>query len=332
MGVTHMFSDGYSIIPILAELADLVAIAESSAEAPLPPLLPLPDPFAALEERVVRTIKGDHSMRDAMTHQAIGKTKLMSSREAITISATLPADVVGALKAAGRSLAVADDIAMLTVLSATLARWRSQPTLTIDMIVPNRDGVSESDLIGLFSDIRELDIRTAGFSFAGVALWLQNAVNERLWRAPPVGTQCVNTMINFEWSDFDSHQGFVQLPQPRQGQEHGVHNPLKLAVDQPDPHTWRLRTAFDTAHYERCDREHFFSCFRECLRAIVSDPLGLVWPPQPSDEVGEERQEDVSFSTTAGSLSPLIGEGGTGSSTEAAVCETGLQGDTAPLN
>jgi hypothetical protein len=305
IAVTHMFSDGYSIIPILGELAHLVAAAESTSAVPLPPLPPLPDAFSSLERRLLRTIDGDHSMHDAMTYEAIGRTKCAFSREVTTIIATLEPDLVSRIKMAGQSLAVADDIAMLSLLGATLARWRSQGNTTLSMIVPQRDGPSESDLIGLFADIRFIDIYTSGLSYAGVALWIQHIVKERLWRSPPVGTQFANPLINFEWTDFDSRQGFSQVPQPRQGEEHGVCNPLKLAVDQPDRFTWRLRAAFDTKLYEHEDRERFFTIFKECLRAMLHDPLAPIWPAEPKPNASE-------------SASP---EGGTGGSVQVSLSE-----------
>jgi hypothetical protein len=332
--VTHMFSDGYSIMPILEELAHLVAKAEGADGPHLSPLPPLPNPFETIERRVLRTIHGDHSMRDAMTNEAIGKSKAAYRREVATTIATMPAEVVAALKVAGRSLAVADDIAMLAVVGTTLARWRSQAAITIAMIVPQRDGPSEGDLVGLFADIRLLDVCTAGLSFAGAALRLQHIVKERLWTTPPVGTQFNDPLINFEWTDFDSRQGFVQLPHMRTGPENGVINPLKIAVDQADRSNWRMRVAFDTAVYDKADQDSFFSALEVCLRALVTDSLSLVWPlenhgdcnPQPSETAAEAGSKDaledfqlrdaLRFSTTEENVAPPEAEGGTGGSAE----------------
>jgi acyl-coenzyme A synthetase/AMP-(fatty) acid ligase len=284
ISVTHMFSDGFSIVPILADLAQLVAAAENT-ELKLPQLPALPDAFAVLEERVLRTINDDQSMRDAMTQEPIGRTRCAFQREVVTEIATMRVEMVSALRQAAKALTVADDIAMLAVLGATLAKLLNRPNLTIASIVPQRDGSSSGDLIGLFADIRLVDVRTEGLSFAGMALLLQHVVKNRLWRIPPVATQFDSPLVNFEWTDFDSKHGFSQMPHLRRGPEMGVCNPIKVAVDQPDRNTWRMRTAFDTSIYGPDDRERFFTIFEECLRQLVIDPLALVWPKQGDAEL-----------------------------------------------
>lgn len=63
--VTHMFSDGFSVVPLLSDLAHLVRSQELLATQPQP-LPPLPVSFELLKQRIHRTIEGDHSLADCV--------------------------------------------------------------------------------------------------------------------------------------------------------------------------------------------------------------------------------------------------------------------------
>lgn len=262
--VTHMLSDGYSIIPLLADLAHFVNAAEScspenlSLTSVLSSLPQVPSAFDPLEARLIRTLQDDHSLHDGVTYESIGRTHRAN---VATELATIPAHIVTAVQQMAQVLAVSDEIMMLTALGTTLARFHNVTTQTVAMVVPQRDGPSESDMIGLFADIRHFIIRTESLSYAGVAMHLHYIVKERLWRVPPVATQFDVPFINFEWTDLTRRHGFVQHVHSRQGPEQ-LSNPMKVAVDQPDTGTWRMRTAFDCSLYKDADREQFFTLFR----------------------------------------------------------------------
>lgn len=279
--VTHMLSDGYTIVPLLADLAQLVAHAEAVAtgEPVLPPLPPaLPSALASLQRRVMRTVRRDDSFHDLVTLDPIGNRGRWNNRESATILATIPQDIVVAIQCVARDLALSDEIVMLAAIGTALARFKGEPTIAISMVVPQRDQPGESDMVGLFADVRILTIRTRDLSFAGAALHLQHVVKERLWRQPPVMMQGEFPFVNFEWTDFESRHGFSQLVHQKQGPEQ-LSNPLKVAVDQPELNTWRMRTAFDKAVYPQSDYERFFTLFEECLSAFIVDPLAPVWGP-----------------------------------------------------
>eukprot|EP00928_Gymnodinium_smaydae_P030424 TRINITY_DN22635_c0_g1_i2.p1 TRINITY_DN22635_c0_g1~~TRINITY_DN22635_c0_g1_i2.p1 ORF type:complete len:1320 (+),score=256.20 TRINITY_DN22635_c0_g1_i2:390-3962(+) len=274
ISVTHMFSDGYSLVPLLTDLAQLVARAEGCSPVP-PPLPAVPSALAALERRLQRTIRGDGA-GDAVTLEVIGRRR-GGNREGTTVHATLPEKLVMALQGAARRLAVPDEVVMLAALGATLARLENRGIALLSMVVPQRDGPGESDMVGLFADLRVLALQTEGLSLAGLALQVHHSVKERLWCAPPLGVLYDVPMVNFEWTDFESRQGFTQLVQTRSGAEM-ILNPLKVAVDQPSRGTWRMRNSFDCAVYDHARRERFFELFHECVRFMIEDPLVMVWP------------------------------------------------------
>lgn len=280
--VTHMLSDGYSIVPLLADLAHFVALAEGTAG--LAALPPLPNVLLALEPRIARTIDGDDALRDTITSDPLSQSGW--NREAFTEIAELPEGLVSAIRSAARCLAVSEDILMLAVIGTTLARFEGQPTVPITMIAPQRDGPSFGDMIGFFADIRHFTVGTGGLSYAGVALQLHHTIKERRWQAPPIATQYDSVLVNFEWTDLELRQGFTQHVLLRQGPEQ-LTNPMKLCVDQPTANVWRLRATFDSAKYSQACRQRFFAEFRESLSALVREPLRPVWT-DPSAHVQPE--------------------------------------------
>jgi len=271
--VTHMLSDGYTIVPLLADLAHLVQHEEGGGVLPLPP--PVPSALAALERRIFRTIESNDRSGDAVTHEPI-RGLATWSREPSTTLVSLPAEVVQAIKGAARSLAISDDIVMLTAVGVALAQWKCQGAVPVAMIAPQRDGPGESDMVGLFADIRCFLVLTEGLSFAGAALRLHHIVNERLWRSPPAATQFNMPLVNFEWTDFEVRNGFRQLVRLREGQEQLSHD-LKVAVDQPDRHSWRMRVSFDWKLYGQEDQDRFISLFQTSLFALMERPLVPIW-------------------------------------------------------
>merc|ERR1712048_1248487 len=178
---------------------------------------------------------------------------------------------------AASSFAVPDDIAMLAVIGVTLAWFENRFQETIAMIVPQRDGPGESDMVGLFSDLRHLDVCTEGLSLAGVALRLHHVVKERLWRVPQLKTQFDLTMVNFEWTDFEEKSGFSQHIQFHEMGEKSFH-PLRIAVDQPEHDVWRMRIVFQEGRFTEEQRRHFLVLFERSLRQLRDSPLELVWP------------------------------------------------------
>jgi len=277
--VTHMLSDGYTIVPLVADLAQLVARAEARFANPVmlsAALPPLPNALEAVQKRIVRTIYGDNSFGDLITHDQLRRESW--GRDVCTHLATLPSDIVGTIRRVARCLAISDDIVMLSALGATLARYQNQQTIVMSMVAPQRDGPGESDMVGLFADIRIVTVRTGGLSYAGTALQVQHIVKERLWSSPPIVSQCDLPFVNFEWTDFESHHGIRQLVHQREGHEQ-LSNPMKVAVDQPDPSTWRMRCAFDGHCHKTEDQDRFFVLFEATLNALANDPLTLIWPP-----------------------------------------------------
>ena len=201
----------------------------------------------------------------------------------------MSAEVVAAVRRSAEQLAVPDGIAMLAAVGITLSWFTTtKDTLVISMIVPQRDGPSENDMVGLFADVRNISVKTGGLSFAGVAVRLHHITKERLWGTPGMATQYDGPFVNFEWTDFAQRRGFSQVVHIAEWAETSMQS-LKIAVDQPDQQSWRMRVAFDKRQYTYRLRERFFVYFEQALYSLLERPLDLVWPvlpgncPQPAE-------------------------------------------------
>jgi len=280
LDVTHMLSDGYSIVALLADLAELVAQAESvERRRPLPAVV---SPLTSLQARLMRTVAGcEHS--DSITHQQITTASYTGrSSPTSTMYVDVPKEVVVAVKRSAQLLAVADDIAMLAVIGVTLSKLDSRPDLAAAIIAPQRDEPGTSETVGLFADIRVLQMITTGLSMAGVALRLHHVVKERIWQAPPVITQSDVPLINFEWTDYEVCHGFTQHASSARWGHEGTFNPIKVVVDQPDRHSWRLRIGFRDDSYPEAKQEQFVGCFQDSLSLLLDRPLETIWPDAAS--------------------------------------------------
>eukprot|EP00927_Polykrikos_kofoidii_P018313 TRINITY_DN18474_c0_g1_i1.p1 TRINITY_DN18474_c0_g1~~TRINITY_DN18474_c0_g1_i1.p1 ORF type:complete len:1546 (-),score=234.08 TRINITY_DN18474_c0_g1_i1:137-4243(-) len=287
--VTHMLSDGYCIVPLLSDLAHLVAAAESARDgcaeegagrpcvAALPPVLNM---FAAIEPRLASTIDG--------VDEAHGITRNPLWRnwktEAHTVISTLPAEVVGAIRWAANRMAVPEDVAMLTLVGTTLAWFQDRESVLFAMVVPQRDGPAENDMIGLFADIRHLVMQTGGLNFVGAAMRLLHDVQERNWRAPGLATQSDVPFVNFEWTDLEELQGFSQHVRVRNWGESARH-PVQISVEQIDRASWRMTVSFSLHRYYEQDRNKFFTLFERCLQAMLERPLDKLWPCNINDSL-----------------------------------------------
>jgi hypothetical protein len=266
-----MFSDGYSIVPLLADLSHFVAQAEGSS----PPLSlpPVPNPFAIFEHRLARTIYADDSSPDLVTPESI---RIYQNHIPVTIFLTIPAKIIMALRRCARHLGVSDDIVVLTAIGVALAKLERQTSVPIELVVPQRDGFAESDIVGLFSDIRHISIHTEGLNFAGVALELNHIVRERLWLKPGISTQFSAAFVNFEWTDFQARHGFCQVPQTSLRDERLL-NPMKISIDQPEAETWRMRLIFDKKLYTSQQQNKFVEDLADGFRMLITAPLTPAW-------------------------------------------------------
>eukprot|EP00930_Biecheleria_cincta_P100267 TRINITY_DN91895_c0_g1_i1.p1 TRINITY_DN91895_c0_g1~~TRINITY_DN91895_c0_g1_i1.p1 ORF type:complete len:1448 (-),score=184.65 TRINITY_DN91895_c0_g1_i1:24-4367(-) len=274
--VTHMLSDGYSIMPLLSDLTYYISALEQAQELSLtiPPLPRLPCMFTVCESRLVDTLKG--TSRDGGITREPFRRSSRGGEKAQCVYADVPDDIVLAIRQAAALLAVPEDVAVLTVISVALAWFENRHIQPLAIIVPQRDGPAENDMVGLFADVRDLAVRTGGLNLAGVALQLQRSVQERQWRAPCLGDQSDLPMVNFEWTDFDQMHGFAQHVNLTERIEFSRHY-LKIVVEQARQGAWRLCVAFEVPRYGPNERVRFFNLLSRAFQLLLERPLDPLW-------------------------------------------------------
>eukprot|EP00971_Amphidinium_carterae_P286451 5687173-Amphidinium_carterae.1 len=110
-----MLSDGFCIVPLLNDLAHLVAAGEGfEGVRPLPSL---PNVFDCLEARLLRTIMGDNSRRDTITREELVPKRFEGKKRYVTL---LP-ELVTAIRRAAECLTVTPEIVILTAITISSA-------------------------------------------------------------------------------------------------------------------------------------------------------------------------------------------------------------------
>merc|ERR1712032_60779 len=116
----------------------------------------------------------------------------------------------------------------------------------------------------------------------GVAVQLHHVVKERLWWAPGLTNQNDLPMGNFEWTDFEENNKFVQHVSLVEGKAFTRHS-MQVAVEQSCKDEWRMRVAFNLAKFDKeAQRNQFFEFFDRSLAGFIRRPLDLVWPKDAS--------------------------------------------------
>jgi len=272
--ISHMLSDGFCIVPLMSDLAMLLVNLDAQAQGQIPrPLPALDSALSVLRQRISRTVQGDHSGSDAVSPQVLDASSGAKVVHAQFLD--LPPKLVMIIKQAALKLAVPDEILLLTAIGVSIAKMHSKETQTLQMVIPGRDGPCESDLVALFAEYRRLEVRTAGLSYAGVALSLHYLVKERRWRQPPSVKQSEAPFVNFEWTDFEERHGVSQIAEARH-KDTNVHSPLHVVALSPSRDRWRLLTSMRGDRYTEPDLRRIADFIEDALRCLIEEPLTLV--------------------------------------------------------
>eukprot|EP00931_Biecheleriopsis_adriatica_P062238 TRINITY_DN37486_c0_g1_i1.p1 TRINITY_DN37486_c0_g1~~TRINITY_DN37486_c0_g1_i1.p1 ORF type:complete len:1502 (-),score=300.09 TRINITY_DN37486_c0_g1_i1:46-4551(-) len=286
LAVSHMLADGYSVVPLIKDLAELAAQAEVEQEGGRAnlDLPPAPATLALTEARLMRTVElcgtdllGTAPDRGLITREPVKGRGPWNQQDTATDVLDLSPEFVAILREGARRLAVPEDVALLTVVALALGWFhgcRSQPFVTI---VPQRDGDAEQDMVGLLADFRRLTLHTGGLNFAGAALLLHRTVRERLWTETGLATQNDAPMVNCMWTDFDSPHGFTQQFRPNRRRQFSRY-PLQVSVEQSGIDLWHLSVTFRLSSHSQAEQDRFFFLLEESLLRLCRRPLDPLWP------------------------------------------------------
>eukprot|EP00929_Paragymnodinium_shiwhaense_P096393 TRINITY_DN57970_c0_g1_i1.p1 TRINITY_DN57970_c0_g1~~TRINITY_DN57970_c0_g1_i1.p1 ORF type:complete len:1517 (+),score=342.69 TRINITY_DN57970_c0_g1_i1:172-4722(+) len=286
IAVSHMFSDGFSYVALVSDLAHLLEVAEaeknqSELPPPLPPLVNMPQ---VAQERLFRTVEGDNSRGDVISFDDLQEGYCASSRESRCNDAftyVVPREVRAALRHVAHEVyAQSEDILVLTILATTFARLQVQEQVTLQMVVPQRDAHGEQDLIGLLSDSRELAVHIApALSYLGVASAIAEAVKNRRWYLPPIGWNWRSEacFVNFQWTDWSMRKSFQQvggtsMPNIRNWDR----TPVSVTVDELNQNVLRFTVNFDKSEFHLHNVVHELTM---SLQRVLQSPAVSVWAP-----------------------------------------------------
>ncbi|KAF4713351.1 hypothetical protein FOZ62_005666, partial [Perkinsus olseni] len=203
--VTHAFSDGFSVVPLLSDLNEAYAVARRGAHrGPRNRLLPpLRVSGAQVQSSRLRRTLMDRA-RDVHGDTlypcyTIDLTTVPQSGFGHCVKLLPSIHLV--LQSVGRKLGAPLDVVLLAAIVLATVRergWRKVAKATL--VVPLRDGPTEHQLVGLFADLRNVDIpledipgdkgKPCATSVLNFALTLRHMVKFRRWTIPTPLSSC----------------------------------------------------------------------------------------------------------------------------------------------
>ncbi|KAF4735712.1 hypothetical protein FOZ63_034100 [Perkinsus olseni] len=293
--VTHAFSDGFSVVPLLSDLNEAYAVARRGAHrGPRNRLLPpLRVSGAQVQSSRLRRTLMDRA-RDVHGDTlypcyTIDLTTVPQSGFGHCVKLLPSIHLV--LQSVGRKLGAPLDVVLLAAIVLATVRergWRKVAKATL--VVPLRDGPTEHQLVGLFADLRNVDIpledipgdkgKPCATSVLNFALTLRHMVKFRRWTIPTPLSSCERLLVNLLPAQFpsesDGPERFEQnlriLPLPH-GSSVSATRTLEIACDQTSRDSWALRFKCRQPDYTREDLARWLEHFQGALRDMVVDPM-----------------------------------------------------------
>jgi acyl carrier protein len=277
--VTHAFSDGSCVVPILKDLTELYNAAVDQRE---PNLGPVPPNAFQIQENRLR-----HSLTDPITadprkdsfylcyNMDMDDSKDLCSFGRIVI---LDESFVLVAQAAARSLAVPIDVLFLSAIAASLARlWNWADLVQLALVVPLRDGPHEAEVVGFLADQRNIDIPLIGRNLTSLATVVQvvHALRRaRGWEIPSPFTNCERTLVNIVQANFPEDARFRQelVIQQHEAAMGMLYRPMELYVEQLQPYMWSLKARCRLREYSPEKFERFCGIFKQVVIEMLQSP------------------------------------------------------------
>ncbi|EER15447.1 hypothetical protein Pmar_PMAR018801 [Perkinsus marinus ATCC 50983] len=270
--VTHASSDGFSVVPLLSDLNEAYAAVQSGRLR------------RTLMDRA-RDLHGDTLYpcytvdHTTVPQQGFGHcVKLLPSIHLV-------------LHSVGRRLGAPLDVVLLAAIVLASVRergWRRVAKATL--VVPLRDGPTEHQLVGLFADLRNIDIpledvpedngQPCATSVLNLVLTLRHIIKFRRWTIPTPLSSCERLLVNLLPAQFPSEtdtsgrfeQNLNIIPLP-QGSSVSATRAMDIACDQTSRYSWALRFKCRQPDYTREDLASWLRHFQDALRDMVVDPM-----------------------------------------------------------
>ena len=273
--LTHAFSDGSSVIPILKELNELYAAAlagrdHSLAAAPPSALL--------VQETRLRHSLTSVTPREDDFYLCYNMDMSTVAPAAFGRIAILDESFVALAQKAAKNLACPIDVLFLSAVACALARiWGWTDLIPLALIVPLRDGPHEAEVVGFLADQRNLDIQIPPTHFCSL-LSVVNAVHtvrrKRAWQIPEPFSNCERTLVNIVQASYPANALFKQelLLQQHEHAETQLYRPMELYIEQVEPCMWSLKARCRRAEYDEEKFGQFLIEFKNVVFQFIQNP------------------------------------------------------------
>jgi acyl-coenzyme A synthetase/AMP-(fatty) acid ligase len=280
--VTHAFSDGSCVVPILKDLNELYSAHVQGRGIELP-FLPPPNGLFIQQERLLNSLTSENQRDDSFYlcyNMDMNDCGDPASFGRIVI---LKESFVAVVQAAANRLSVPVDVLFLSAIVIALARlWGIEKCVEMALVVPLRDGPHEADVVGFLADQRNLDVPLHGgpalATLTGVVQTVHALRRARGWKIPEPFTNCERTLVNIVQANFPKE---IVMKQELLIQQHelatGVlYRPMELYVEQIDMYMWSLKARCRLRDYSPEKFVRFCKIFKEVIFDLVRCPNTLV--------------------------------------------------------
>ena len=276
MYLTHAFSDGSCVIPLLKELNELYS---ASVENRQPQLSPHPPPSGLFiqEQRLFNTLTARLDRPDifyACYNMDMCENPENSSFGRIVL---LHESFILIAQAAAKRMSVPIDVLLLSAIVCALARlWHIRSLVEMALVVPLRDGPHEADVIGFLADQRNLDvpIESEFATIASVVQTIHFLRRTRAWKIPQPFSNCQRTLVNIVQASFPENAPFKQelLLQQHEHSTGVLFRPMELYVEQVDSYTWTMKARCRMREYSAEKFQNFCDLFKKVVTDLLVNP------------------------------------------------------------
>jgi len=294
MGITmyHSFADGNSYMPLAQDLLAFYD-AERGAQASVPPPIAGPPPFEQLQRRLMDTLLCRPTPFRSSLRGGLFRYKGLG----FGYTFGFEPGIVGLLERVAAHYMVPFDVILLGLTVCSMARADRTEIVEFTLYTPMRDGTSESMMIGLFSDWRDMAIGV-DFQMAtvlGTLLQLYHAIQHRDWKPFNALRKPERTVVNMQPLDMERRSHFQHLGENlwvggdrfkegagRRGERMDWgRQPLTLNLEQQDETTWWILVDVGNSERPPSWLRRFSASLRAALEDLLSDPLSQVHRPFP---------------------------------------------------
>lgn len=297
--LSHAIADGAAVVPFLHDLSSLCQEheeldVETSGHRMKRRLRPVPHFGAILEDRLLRSLRGDMTREDAMFLDRrmdffeghFPESRCRGYSQTFHVRAPETRQLRRALEANIPGCSVETSLLALVVMS--LARIGNKPRVRFTLVHHGRDQPpGAADVVGFFTDFRTMEVPTSRhMSMLGVISFLSAGLRERNWRLP-VMLEHLDVLVNIVPSPFREVGSLAQAPAPIPIQDEApfwqswgpimpLMRALELQLEQVGSEAWCVTMFLDEKQYPREKGESFRHAWLQILTDFDKNPFQSV--------------------------------------------------------